>query len=174
MTRPLARATAMAFLALGSLSVYADDSDVSAESAAPAVSEGPSVAEGAASSWMQLPNFVPSAGDFYPSSAVSKLMQGSVGIEFQIDEQGRAQILSQTFADHPDFAPGAADYLTKGHFRISPEWVQSGGPGLKFVVEVQFSIARGGGSCDKKPPHVADTEVLVVCRSMPTRRGRRL
>ena len=161
MTRPLARATAMAFLALGALSVYADDSAVSAD-------------DTAATSWMQLPDFVPSSGDFYPPSAASKLMQGSVGIEFQIDEQGRAQILSQTFADHSDFAPRAADYLTKGRFRISPEWVQAGGPGLKFVVEVQFSLARGGGSCDKKPPHVADTEVLVVCRSLPTRRGGRL
>ena len=170
MTRPLARATAMAFLALGSLSVYADDSAVSTEAAAPAVS-----ADGtAASSWMQLPNFQPSSGDFYPSSAASKLMQGSVGIEFQIDEQGRAQILSQTFVDHPDFAPGATDYLTKGRFRVSPEWAQSGGPGLKFVVEVQFSLARGGASCDKKPPHVADTEVLVVCRSLPARRSGRL
>lgn len=165
MTRPLARATAMAFLALCSLSVYADDS---------AVSESPPEGEGAVSSWMQLPNFVPSSGDFYPSSAASKLLQGSVGIEFQIDDQGRVQILSQTFADHPDFAPNAADYLTKGRFRISPEWVQSGGPGLKFVVEVQFSLVRGGGSCDKKPPHVADTEVLVVCRPLPARRGGRL
>jgi hypothetical protein len=164
MTRSLARATAMAFLALGSLSVYADDSAVSAESAAP----------DNASSWMQLPNFAPATGDFYPSSAASKLMQGSVGIEFQIDEQGRAQILSQTFVDHPDFAPQAANYLTQGRFRISPEWVQAGGPGLKFVVEVQFSLARGGGSCDKKPPHVADTEVLVVCRALPARRGGRL
>ena len=170
MTRSLARATAMAFLALGSLSVYADDSAVSAESPAPVVPAD----DTAASSWMQLPNFQPSSGDFYPSSAASKLMQGSVGIEFQIDEQGRAQILSQTFADHPDFAPGAAEYLTKGRFRISPEWIQSGGPGLKFVVEVQFSLSRGGGSCDKKPPHVADTEVLVVCRALPTRRSGRL
>jgi hypothetical protein len=170
MTRPLARATAMAFLALGSLSVYADDSAVSAESAAPDVSAD----DTAASSWMQLPDFLPSSGDFYPPSAASKLMQGSVGIEFQIDEQGRAQILSQTFTDHADFAPNAANYLTRGRFRVSPEWVQSGGPGLKFVVEVQFSLARGGGSCDKKPPHVADTEVLVVCRALPARRGGRL
>lgn len=164
MIRPLARATAMAFLALGTLSVYADDS------AAPAVSDG----EAAAPNWMQLPVFAPATGDFYPSSAASKLVQGSVGLEFQIDEQGHAQILSQTFADQADFASSAARYLTKGRFRISPEWVQAGGPGLRFVVEVQFSLARGGGSCDKKPPRVADTEVLVVCRSLATRRGGRL
>lgn len=156
MTRPLARATAMAFLALGALSVYADDSG--------STSEG----------WMKLPNFVQPSGDFYPSSAASKLMQGSVGIEFQVDGQGRAQILAQSFADHPDFASKAADFLTKGSFRVSPEWVQSGGPGLRFAVEVQFSLARNGGSCDKKPPRNADIEVLVVCRSLPTRRERRL
>jgi hypothetical protein len=161
MTRPFAWATAMAFLALGSLSVYADDSAVPAAAEAPAA-------------LFALPDFVPAAGDFYPSSAASRLQQGSVGIEFQIDEQGRAQILAQSFADDPQFAPKAAEFLTKGHFRITPEWVQSGGPGLRFTVEVQFSVARGGDSCEKKPPHVADTEVLVVCRSLPSRRGRRL
>jgi hypothetical protein len=163
MTRPFACAIAMAFLALGSPSVYADDSAV------PAAAE-----TSAATPVFSLPAFVPASGDFYPPSAASKLQQGSVGIEFQIDDQGRAQILAQTFADDPEFAPNAADFLTKGHFRISPEWVQSGGPGLRFTVEVQFSVARGGDSCEKKPPHVADTEVLVVCRSLPSRRGRRL
>jgi len=156
MFRPLARVTAMAFLALGSLSVYADDSGVTSDS------------------WMQLPGFSQPAGDFYPSSAAGKLMQGSVGLEFQIDEKGHAQILAQSFADHSDFASKAADFLTKGTFRVSPEWVQAGGPGLKFAVEVQFLLARNGDSCDKKPPRVADTEVLVVCRSLPTRRGGRL
>lgn len=177
MTRPPARATAMAFLALGSLSVYASDSDVTAESAVAADSPAsPAVpaSDAAPSGWMQLPDFVPSSDDFYPPSAASRLTQGSVGIEFQIDDQGRAQILSQTFADEPVFAPSATDYLTKGRFRTSPEWVQAGGPGLRFVVEVQFSIGRDGSLCDKKPPHVADTEVLVVCHSLPSRRRGRL
>jgi hypothetical protein len=156
MTRPLARATAMAFLALAALSVYADDSGVTPDS------------------WMRLPGFLQPSGDFYPSSAAGKLMQGSVGLEFQIDEQGHAQILAQSFADHSEFGSKAADFLTKGTFRISPDWVQAGGPGLRFAVEVQFSLARNGGSCDKKPPRVADTEVFVVCRSLPTRRGGRL
>lgn len=172
MTRPLARATAMAFLALGALSVYADDSGITSDSAASAAS---AATEAGASSWMQLPNFTQPAGDFYPSSAASKLVQGSAGIEFQIDEQGHAQILAQTFTDHPDFALKAAEFLTKGRFRVAPEWVQSGGPGLRFAVEVQFSLSRGDDACDKKPPRVADTEVLVVCRSLPNRRsGRRL
>jgi len=173
MMRPLTRATAMAFLALGTLTVYASDSDVSADSVvSPLVSPAATRAD-VATDWMQLPDFVPPAGDFYPPSAASRLTQGAVGFEFQIDEEGRAQILAQTFTDHP-FAPSATDYLTKGRFRVSPEWVQAGGPGLRFEVEVQFSIARDGGSCDKKPPHVADTEVLVVCRSLPPRRRGRL
>jgi hypothetical protein len=164
----------MAFLALGTLSVYASDSDVSADSvASPPVSAPVSQAD-VAIDWMQLPDFVPSAGDFYPPSAASRLTQGAVGFELQIDHEGHAQILSQTFTDHPDFAPSATEYLTKGRFRVSPEWVQAGGPGLRFAVEVQFSIARDGGSCDKKPPHVADTEVLVVCRPLPPRRRGRL
>lgn len=167
MTRPLAWATAMTFLALGSPSVYADDSGISGADSA--------VADSAAiAAMLALPDFVPAAGDFYPSSAASNLLQGSVGFELRIDAQGRAQILAQTFADDPDFAPKAADFLTKGHFRISPEWVQSGGPGLRFAVEVQFLVARGGDACEKKPPHVADTDVLVVCRSLPSRRRGRL
>ncbi len=170
MTRPLARATAMAFLALGALSVYADDSGITSDSAASAAS----AAADAGDSWMQLPDFAKPAGDFYPSAAASKLLQGSVGFEFQVDEKGQAQILAQTFTDHPDFALKAADFLTKGRFRVAPEWVQSGGPGLRFAVEVQFSLARGGDSCDKKPPRVADTQVLVVCRSLPNRRSGRL
>ena len=162
MKRPLASAAAMAFLALGSMSVYADDSGV------PVASESPPAAV------VSLPRFVPPSGKFYPRGAASRLEQGSVGIEFLIDEKGRAQILAQTFADDPDFAPKAAAFLTKGHFKISPDWVQSGGPGVRFAVEVQFSIARGGDPCEQKPPHVADTEVLVVCHALPSRRRGRL
>jgi hypothetical protein len=163
MTRPFGWATAMAFLALASLSVYAADPEVPDASGVPA-----------ASGVVQLPDFVPSDEDFYPASAARKLLQGSVGFELQIDDQGRVQLLSQTFADHPDFAPDAAGFLKSGRFRVAPGWVQSGGPDQRFVVEVQFSVARGGGSCTKRPPHVADTEVFVVCRSLPNRRGGRL
>ncbi len=159
MTRPLSWATAMAFLALGSLSVYADDSGV------PTASEAP-----AADGWVPLPAFVASAEDFYPATAARKLQQGSVGLEVQIDAQGRVEILSQTFADHPDFASGAAQFLKSGHFRVSQEWVQSGGSYQRFVVEVQFSVARAGADCTKRPPHVADTDILVVCRSLPIRK----
>ena len=159
MTRPFAWATAMAFLALGSLSVYADADSESAP---------------AATVFVQLPDFDPSADDFYPAAAARKLVQGSVGVEFQIDDQGRAQELAQTFTDHPDFAPSAAEFLKKGRFRVSPDWAQSGNATVRFVVEVQFSVARGGTSCAKRPPHVADTEIFVVCRSLPTRRGGRL
>jgi hypothetical protein len=157
MTRPFARPIAIAFLALGSLSVYAADSET-----APAAGE------------VRLPDFVPSGDDFYPSSAARKLQQGSVGIELQIDDKGRVQILAQAFADQPDFAASATEFLQHGRFEVSPDWVQSGGPEQRFVVEIQFSIARGGGSCVKKPPHVPDTEVIVVCRLQPTRRGGRL
>ena len=157
MTRPFAWATAMAFLALGSLSVYAADSEVPATAGE-----------------VGLPQFVASGGDFYPASAARKLMQGSVGVEVQIDDQGRAQVLEQTFADHPDFGASAAEFLKSGRFQVSPDWVQSGGPDQRFVVEIQFSVARGGASCVKRPPHVADTEIIVVCHSLPTRRGGRL
>ena len=43
---------------------------------------------------------------------------------------------------------------------------------VHFVVEVQFSIARGDDSCTKKPPHVADMEVVMVCRVQAKRRSR--
>ncbi len=163
MTRPFGWATAMAFLVLACLSVYAADSEV------PAAADVPPD-----SGVVQLPDFVPSAEDFYPASAARKLLQGSVGFELQVDDQGRAQFLSQTFTDHPDFAPEAAGFLKSGRFRVSPVWAQSGGPDQRFVVEVQFTVARGGGSCTKRPPHVADTEVFVVCRSLPSRKGGRL
>jgi hypothetical protein len=158
MTRPLARATAMAFLALGSLSVYASDSEVS---------DVP-----AAAYELPLPKFVASDADFYPASAARKMMQGSVGLEFQIDDQGRAQVMGQTFADSPDFAPSAQEFLKQGRFRVPDDWVQSGGPDVRFVVEVQFSIARGEDSCAKKPPHVADMEIVMVCRVQAKRRTR--
>ena len=158
MTRPLARATAMAFLALGSLSVYAGDSEVSAVPAA--------------GFELHLPKFVASDADFYPASAARKMMQGSVGVELQIDDQGRAQVVGQTFADHPDFAPNAQEFLKQGHFRIPEDWAQSGGPEVHFVVEVQFLIARNDDDCAKKPPHVADMEVVMVCRVQAKRRTR--
>jgi len=158
MTRPLAWATAMAFLALGSLSVYASDSEVSDDPAA--VSE------------LRLPKFVAADADFYPASAARKMMQGSVGLEFQIDDQGRAQVVGQTFADQPDFAPSAQEFLKQGRFRIPEDWAQSGGPEVRFVVEVQFSIARGDDTCAKKPPHVADMEIVMVCRVQAKRRTR--
>jgi len=158
MTRPLAWATAMAFLALGSPGVYAGDSE--GADVPPAVSE------------LQLPQFVAASTDFYPATAVSKLMQGSVGVELLIDDQGRAQVVGQTFADHPDFAPSALEFLKQGRFRVPEDWAQSGGPEVHFVVEVQFSIARNDYNCAKKPPHVADTEVLMVCRVQAKRRTR--
>ena len=156
MTRPFAWATAMAFLALGSLSVYASDS----EEPLPPVPE------------LQLPRFVPAGDDFYPASAVRNLTQGSVGVEFQIDDQGRVQDLAPTFADNADFATSATEFLTKGRFKIPADWVQNGGPGYRFFLEVQFSIARGDAGCAKKPPRVVDTAVVTVCRVQPKRKTR--
>jgi hypothetical protein len=156
MTRPFAWATAMAFLALGSLSVYASD----------VYDPLPPVPE------LQLPRFAPAGADFYPSSAARSLTQGSVGVEFQIDDEGRVQDLAATFADSGDFATSATEYLTQGRFRIPADWVQSGGPGRRFFLEVQFSIARGDAGCAKKPPRVADSDVLTVCRVQPKRKSR--
>ena len=149
MTRPLAWAVATMFLGLGSLGVYAAD-------------------EGA------LPLFVQSGEDFYPAAAARKLMQGSVGLELQIDDQGRAQILSHTFVDAPEFAESASEVLKRGHFKVPEDWAQSGGPEQHFVVEVQFTIARGDAPCARKPPHVADAEVVLVCRVQSIRRKSRL
>ena len=149
MARRLAWIVATAFLGLGSLGVYAADA------------------------W-ELPGFVPSTEDLYPTAAARKLLQGSVGIELQIDEQGRARILSQTFVDAPEFAENAAEVLKRGRFKVPEGWAESGGPAQRFVVEVQFIIARGDAPCTRKPPHVADTEVVLVCRVQPTRRKSRL
>ena len=158
MTRPLAWAVATAFLALGSLGVYADSETESAY----ALHEA------------QLPAFTPSSEDLYPAAAARKLLQGSVGVEFRIDAQGRAQILSQTFIDAPEFAENASEVLKRGSFRVPGDWVQSGGPDARFVVEVQFNIARGDAPCVKRPPHVVDTEVVLVCWLQPNRRKSRL
>jgi hypothetical protein len=146
----------MAFLALGSLSVYAGDE----------VEPLPPVPE------LQLPQFVPSSGDFYPASAARSLTQGSVGVEFLIDDQGRVQEFAATFADNSDFATSAAEYLNTGRFRIPSDWVQNGGPGRRFFLEVQFSIGRGEAGCTKKPPRVADSDILMVCRMQVRRRTR--
>ena len=123
MTRPLAWAVATAFLALGSLCVYADDS---ATESVYALHE------------VQLPTFSASSDDLYPVAAARKLLQGSVGVEFQIDAEGRAQILSQTFVDAPEFAESASEVLKRGRFRVPEDWVKAGGPDQRFVVEVQF------------------------------------
>jgi hypothetical protein len=122
----------------------------------------------------QLPEFTPSSGDFYPESAARRLLQGAVGVELQIDAQGQAQILQQTYTNHPDFADKAEAFLKSGRFQTSDEWVQSGGPEVTFLVEVQFSVARNGDACEQKPPRVADVEVLVVCRKLVSRRDRSL
>jgi hypothetical protein len=156
MTRPFAWATAMAFLALGSLSVYASDTD----EPLPPVPE------------LQLPQFVAAGDDFYPASAVRNLTQGSVGVEFQIDDKGHVQDLAATFADNADFATSATEYLSKGRFRIPEDWVQNGGPGYRFAVEVQFLIGRGDAGCARKPPRIADTAVVTVCRMQPRRKTR--
>jgi hypothetical protein len=156
MTRPFAWATAMAFLARGSLSVYASDVD----EPLPPVPE------------LHLPQFEPASIDFYPASAARSLTQGSVGVEFQIDDRGRVQDLAATFADNGDFATSATAYLTQGKFRIPADWVQNGGPGRRFFLEVQFSIARGDASCAKKPPRIADSDILTVCRVQPKRKSR--
>jgi hypothetical protein len=121
-----------------------------------------------------LPDFVASPDDFYPESASRRLLQGAVGIEFQIDAEGHVQALRPTYTDNPDFAEKAQEYLKKGRFKTVDGWEQAGGPDLKFVVEVQFSVVRDGPICEKKPPRVADTEVLVVCKQLVRRNNRRL
>jgi hypothetical protein len=164
MGKPVAKRLAIAFLALGSMSVYAgaSDSAAAADSAAPAVLE------------IRLPDFAPVVGDFFPDSAARKLMQGSAGMEFQIDGEGHVQIMGETFADQPDFAASAAEFLKKGRFRVGSNWVEIGGPTVRFYAEIQFVISRGGSDCAKKPPRTPDTEVIVVCRSQPSRRSGRL
>jgi TonB family protein len=121
----------------------------------------------------QLPHFEASAGDFYPDSAARRLLQGAVRIEFQIDAEGHVQNLQPTDTDNPDFSEKAQEYLKKGRFQTVDGWEQAGGPELKFVVEVQFSVVREGSICEKKPPRVADTEVLPVCRWLVSRRNTR-
>lgn len=161
MTRPFAWTFATAFLALGSMSVYAAD-------------EGPSQELLPAAADVRLPDFTAAAEDFYPVSAARKLQQGSAGVEFRIDAQGHAEILAQPYADDPDFAASAAEFLKHGSFRVTDEWVQSGGTQLRFAVEIQFAVARGGTQCVPRPPRVADTQVLTVCRLQPSRRSGRL
>jgi len=145
-------------MALGVSGVSASDSDPEVPAGAPPY---------------QLPDFVASPGDFYPESAARRLLQGAVGIEFQIDAEGHVQELQPTYTDNPDFSEKAQEYLKKGRFRTVDGWEQAGGPELKFVVEVQFSVVRDGSTCEKKPPRVADTEVLVVCRQLVSRRNSR-
>src|SRR2546426_9059374 len=99
MTRPRFMAVATAFLALGPLAVYAADSETESAYALHEV---------------RLPGFTPSSEDLYPAGAARKLLQGSVGVELQIDAEGRAQILSQTFIDAPEFAESASDVLKRG------------------------------------------------------------
>lgn len=161
MTRPFARAIATAFLALGSMSVYAADEAASQE-LLPAAAD------------VRLPDFTAAAEDFYPASAARKLQQGSAGVEFRIDAQGHVEILAQPYADDPDFAASAAEFLKRGRFRVTDDWVQSGGTQLRFAVEIQFSLTRGGIQCAPKPPRVADTQVITVCRAQPSRRSGRL
>jgi TonB family protein len=140
-------------------------SAVSASDSEPQVSAGAPL--------YQLPHFDASPGDFYPDSAARRLLQGTVSIEFQIDAEGQVQNLQQTYANYPDFSEKAQEYLKKGRFQTVDGWEQAGGPELKFVVEVQFSVVREGSTCDKKPPRVADTEVLAVCRWLVSRRNTR-
>ena len=161
MIRLFTRAAVTACIVLVASSIQASDSAVS---------------EPAPESAVQLyvpPEFTPSSGDFYPQSAARRLLQGAVGIEFQIDAQGRAQNLQQTYADNSEFAEKTQAFLKSGQFKVSDDWGQTSGPDLRFVVEVQFSLARGS-DCEKKPPRVADTEVLVVCKVLVSRRERRL
>jgi hypothetical protein len=152
------RGIATLFMALAVSGVSASDPDPAVPAAAPLY---------------QLPHFDASPGDFYPDSAARRLLQGAVGIEFQIDAEGHVQNLQQTYTNYPDFSEKAQEYLKKGQFRTVEGWEQAGGPELKFVVEVQFSVVREGTTCDKKPPRVADIEVLAVCRWLVSRRNTR-
>jgi TonB family protein len=166
MTRPIPMAVATAVLALGSLCVYAADSEGQSETA--------ETESKYAYHDVVLPRFTPSSEELYPAAASRKLLQGSVGVEFQIDAEGRARVLSQTFVDAPEFAASASEVLERGRFDVPADWVKAGGPAQHFVIEVQFNIARGDAPCTKRPPHVADTEVISVCWQQPTRRRSRL
>jgi len=157
-TRLFLRGIATLSMALAVSGVSASDSDSAVPAAAPVY---------------LLPDFVASSDDFYPESAARRLLQGAVGIEFQIDAKGHVQQLQPTYTDNADFSAKAQEYLKQGRFRTVDGWEQAGGPEIKFVVEIQFSIVRDGATCDKKPPRVADTEVLVVCRQLVSRRNSR-
>jgi hypothetical protein len=157
-TSSFLRGIATLCIALGVTGVSASDSD-------PEGAGGPRL--------YQLPDFVASPGNFYPESAARRLLQGAVGIEFQIDAEGHVQALQPRYTDNPDFAEKAQEYLKQGRFRTVDGWEQGGGPELTFVVEVQFSVVRDGPICEKKPPRVADIEVLVVCKQLVPRRNNR-
>ena len=166
MTRPVSMAVATAFLALGSLYVYAGDSQGQSETA--------ETESKYADRELVLPRFMPSSEELYPAAASRKFLQGSAGIEFQIDAEGRAQILSQIFVDAPEFGESASEVLKRGRFDVPADWVTAGGPAQHFVIEVQFNITRRDAPCTKRPPHVADTEVISVCWQQPSRRRNRL
>ncbi len=158
MTSSFLRGIAALCIALGVSGVSASDSGPEGSAGAPVY---------------QLPDFEASPGNFYPESAARRLLQGAVGIEFQIDAEGRVQALQPRYTDNPDFAEKAQEYLKQGRFQTVDGWEQAGGPDLKFVVEVQFSVVRDGPTCEKKPPRVADTDVLVVCKQLVSRRNSR-
>jgi hypothetical protein len=150
MTRPAAWAFAMMFLAFSSLAVYA--------------------AEG-----FELPRFVPAGEDeFYPDAAARKLLQGAAGVDFMIDAKGRAQVLGQRFADNPEFGAKASEFIERGRFNVPDGWEQAGGTEQRFFLEVQFSITRGGDSCARKPPRLADSAIVTICKVQVSRRSGRL
>lgn len=125
--------------------------------------------EPAASKAGDMPRFVSGGNqDFYPAKAKRLNEQGVVGVVFNIDGTGRVQRIKQLYADAPDLAAGAGDFLVDGVFRVPSNWEETAYDKQRFFMEFQFSIVAPGVACPQgKAPRESSAKVVTICTRPP-------
>ena len=112
----------------------------------------------------KIPRMIGNFIDLYPETAQERNERGVVDIEFNVDGNGHAVNVRQTYAAFPDLGNRIPTYLKRAVFKVPSNWEASGYATAVFNMEFQFGIAASPLACgDGIPARVPGADVVVVC-----------
>jgi TonB family protein len=82
------------------------------------------------------PSFKAGKGDFYPPPAKRMGLTGRVCLEYSVDAKGHAQHVLVVESAGKVLDDNAMALLYAGHFELTSEWLESGGPAKRYRVGV--------------------------------------
>lgn len=103
----------------------------------------------------------------YTEKALRERQSGVVDVSFNIDGQGNAQNIEETYTDGPDLGDNVHEFIKMGRFKIPADWIATKSTDLRFTMEFQFALSniRKGIECPKSrsAPRVKNIVAIMVC-----------